>query len=176
MNKEKKKLVKKKQNPEEIKKQIRQVSEFEKKELFDPNQIAALIDKSKEQSAETLKKNQKLTQSNVKTSFVSGLTLSEEDALKAQIFGCWSLPLGLPYQENLLVRIKLRLQPDGTILKSEILDHARMNKPGQGFYRVLAESALRAVRICQPLRVPPAGYDRWKDLQLNFNANEMLKG
>ena len=176
LNKEKKKLVKKKQNPEEIKEQIRQVSEFEKKELFDPNQIAALIDKSKEESAETLKKNKKLTQSNVKTSFVSGLTLSEEDALKAQIFGCWSLPLGLPYQENLLVRIKLRLQPDGTILKSEILDHARMNMPGQGFYRVLAESALRAVRICQPLRVPPTGYDRWKDLQLNFNANEMLKG
>ena len=97
LDKEKKKLVKKKQNPEEVKEQIRQVSEFEKKELFDPNQIAALIDKSKEESAETLKKNEKLTQSNVKTSFVSGLTLSEEDALKAQIFGCWSLPLGLPY-------------------------------------------------------------------------------
>jgi len=176
LNKEKKKLVKKKQNPEEIKEQIRQVSEFEKKELFDPNQIAALIDKSKEESAETLKKNEKLTQSNVKTSLVSGLTLSEEDALKAQIFGCWSLPLGLPYQENLLVRIKLRLKPDGTVLKSEILDHARMNKPGQGFYKVLAESALRAIRICQPLRVPPTGYEKWKDLQLNFDANEMLKG
>ena len=176
LNKEKKKLVKKKQNPEEIKEQIRQVSEFEKKELFDPNQIAALIDKSKEDTAETLKKNKKLTQSDTKTSFVSGLTLSEEDALKAQIFGCWSLPLGLPYQENLLVRIKLRLKPDGTVLRSEILDHARMNKPGQRFYKVLAESALRAIRICQPLRVPPAGYDRWKDLQLNFNANEMLQG
>ncbi|SVC73651.1 uncharacterized protein METZ01_LOCUS326505, partial [marine metagenome] len=56
LNKEKKKIVKKKQNPEEIKEQIRQASEFEKKELFDPNQIAALIDKSKEESAETLKK------------------------------------------------------------------------------------------------------------------------
>ena len=176
LNKEKKKIVKKKQNPEEVKEQIRQASEFEKKELFDPNQIAALIDKSKEESAETLKKNQKLTQSNVKTSFVSGLTLSEEDALKAQIFGCWSLPLGLPYQKDLLVRIKLRLRPDGTVLRSEILDHARMNRPGQSFYKVLAESALRAVRICQPLRVPPTGYERWKDLQLNFDANEMLKG
>ena len=176
LNKEKKKLIKKKQNPEEIKEQIRQVSEFEKKELFDPNQIAALIDKSKENTAETLKKNKKLTQSSAKTSFVTSLSLSEEDALKAQIFGCWSLPLGLPYQKNLLVRIKLRLRPDGTILRSEILDHVRMNKPGQSFYKVLAESALRAVRICQPLRVPPTGYDRWKDLQLNFDANEMLKG
>ena len=176
LNKEKKKIVKKKQNPEEVKEQIRQVSEFEKKELFDPNQIAALIDKSKEETAETLKKNKKLTQSNVKTSFANALTLSQEDALKAQIFGCWSLPLGLPYQENLMVRIKLRLKPDGSVVKSEILDHARMNTPGQGFYKVLAESALRAIRICQPLRVPPTGYEKWKDLQLNFDANEMLKG
>ena len=64
----------------------------------------------------------------------------QEDALKAQIFGCWSIPLGLPYNENLLVRIKLKLKPDGTVSKTEILDHARMNKPGQGFYKVLAES------------------------------------
>ena len=51
-----------------------------------------------------------------------------------------------------------------------------MNKPGQKFYKVLAESALRAVRLCQPLKVPPTGYDNWKDLQLNFNPTEMLKG
>ncbi len=176
VNKEKKEIKKKKQNPEEIKDEIRQASEFEKKELFDPNQIASLIDKSKEETAETIKKNKKLTQSNVKNAFTNALTLSQEDALKAQIFGCWSLPLGLPYQENLMVRIKLKLKPDGMVMKSEILDHARMNAPGQGFYKVLAESALRAIRICQPLRVPPTGYEKWKELQLNFDANEMLKG
>ena len=171
-----KKIEKKKQNPEKIDNEVKQVSEFEKKNMFDPNTIAALIDKSKEELAETTLKTNKLTQSQDKNMNISGLTLSEEDALKAQIFGCWSLPLGLPYQENLLVRIKLRLKPDGTVLRSEILDHARMNQPGQGFYKVLAESALRAIRICQPLRVPPTGYEKWKDLQLNFDANEMLKG
>ena len=61
------------------------------------------------------------------------------------------------------------------LIKTEILDHARMNKPGQGFYKVLAESALRAVQLCQPLRVPTTGYERWKDLQLNFDAREMLE-
>ena len=164
------------QNPEKIDEEIKQVSEFEKKELFDPNNIAALIDKSKEESAETTNKTNKITQSNQKNITTSALTLSEEDALKAQIFGCWSIPLGLPYNENLLVRIKLSLKPDGTVINSEILDHARMNKPGQGFYKVLAESALRAIRLCQPLRVPSTGYERWKDLQLNFDAREMLKG
>ena len=174
--KEKKQLVKKKQNPEEIKPQIRQSSEFEKEELFDTNEIAALIDKAKEEQAETQRKKDELTQSSVKNSFAQGLSLSEEDALRAQIFGCWSVPLGLPYDKNLLVRIKLKLKPDGRILKSEILDHARMNTPGQSFYKILAESALRAVRICQPLKVPPSGYERWKELQLNFDPTEMLKG
>ena len=164
------------QNPEKVDEEVKQVSEFEKEELFDPNNIAALIDKSKEESAETTNKTDKITQSNQKNITTSALTLSEEDALKAQIFGCWSIPLGLPYNENLLVRIKLSLKPDGTVINSEILDHARMNKPGQGFYKVLAESALRAIRLCQPLRVPATGYERWKDLQLNFDAREMLKG
>ena len=90
------------------------------------------------------------------------LTLSEEDALKAQIYGCWSIPLGLPFNENLLVRIKLKLKPDGTISETEILDHHRMNQPGQGFYKVLVESVLRALKLCQPLRVPTSGYERWK--------------
>ena len=166
----------KKQNPEKVDKEVKQVSEFEKKDLFDPNNIAALIDKSKEETAEVLKKNDDITQDQERNIENTGLSLSEEDALKAQIFGCWSIPLGLPYNENLLVRIKLNLKPDGSVTKTEILDHARMNKPGQGFYKVLAESALRAVKLCQPLRVPTSGYERWKELQLNFDAREMLEG
>ena len=171
-----KKIKDKKQNPEKVDNEVKQVSEFEKDNLFDPNNIAALIDKSKIEVAETKQKTDKVTQEQDKKIDFAGLTLSEEDALKAQIFGCWSIPLGLPYNENLLVRIKLQLKPDGTIIKSEILDHARMNKPGQGFYKVLAESALRAIKLCQPLRVPSSGYEKWKDLQLNFDAREMLEG
>ena len=164
------------QNPEKADNQAKQVSEFEKKDLFDPSNIAALIDKSKVDDAEKIKKDDKITQDQDQNIEKTGLTLSEEDALKAQIFGCWSIPLGLPYNENLLVRIKLKLEPDGSIAKTEILDHARMNQPGQSFYKVLAESALRAVKLCQPLRVPSTGYERWKDLQLNFDAREMLEG
>ena len=166
----------KKQNPDKVDEEVKQVSEFEKKDLFDPSNIAALIDKSKVDSAEVIKKNNDITQDQDRSVDNTGLTLSEEDALKAQIFGCWSIPLGLPYNENLLVRIKLMLEPDGSVVKTEILDHARMNKPGQGFYKVLAESALRAVKLCQPLRVPTTGYERWKELQLNFDAREMLEG
>jgi len=166
----------KKQNPDKLDEEVKQVSEFEKKEFVDLDNIAKLIDKARIESADVIKKNNDITQDQDRNIDNTGLTLSEEDALKAQIFGCWSIPLGLPYNENLLVRIKLMLEPDGSVTKTEILDHARMNKPGQGFYKVLAESALRAVKLCQPLRVPTTGYERWKELQLNFDAREMLEG
>ena len=174
-----KKIEKKKetkQNPEKVDNEVKQVSEFEKKDLFDPSNIAALIDKSKIEDLNNIKKNNDITQDKDRNIETNKLTLSEEDALKAQIFGCWSIPLGLPYNEDLLVRIKLKLEPDGSVANTEILDHARMNKPGQGFYKVLAESALRAVKLCQPLRFPTTGYERWKELQLNFDAREMLEG
>ena len=54
--KEEKQIVKKKQNPDEIKPEIRQSSQFEKKEIIDTNQIAALIDKAKEVEAVKQKK------------------------------------------------------------------------------------------------------------------------
>jgi hypothetical protein len=165
-----------KQNPDKFDEEVKQVSEFEKKELVDLDNIAKLIDKAKEDTTKVIKKNNDITQDQDKNIVTSGLTISEEDALKAQIFGCWSIPLGLPYNEDLLVRIKLMLEPDGSVVKTEILDHARMNRPDQGFYKVLAESALRAIKMCQPLSVPTSGYERWKELQLNFDAREMLEG
>ena len=51
-----KEIQEEKQNPEKVETEVKQVSEFEKKDLFDPNSIAALIDKSKVESAETNKK------------------------------------------------------------------------------------------------------------------------
>ena len=74
------------------------------------------------------------------------------------------------------IRQLLKLEPDGTVTDTEVLDHARMNKPGQNFYKILAESALRAIRMCTPLKVPSSGYERWKEIQMNFDAREMLGG
>ena len=170
-----KKIVEtRKPNVEDTK--VKQVSEFEKKDLFDPNNIAALIDKSKEDLAETTKKTNKITQSKDISMDSSKLTLSEEDALKAQIFTCWSVPIGLPYSEDLLVRVKLNLKPDGTVQKLEMLDHVKMNTPGQEMFRTLADSVRRAIQLCNPLKVPTSGYERWKNMILNFDARDMLGG
>ena len=71
-----KEIKEEKQNPEKVETEVKQVSEFEKKELFDPNSIAALIDKSKVESAETTKKLNKITQDQDKNVDFRGLSLS----------------------------------------------------------------------------------------------------
>ncbi len=157
-------------------KKVKQESEFEKKEILDLNTIAALIDKKKENLAETKKDIDKISQSTDNTMDYSKLTLSEEDALKAQIFTCWSVPIGLPFSEDLLVRVKLELKPDGTVDKLEMLDHIKMNTPGQEKFRTLADSVRRAIQLCNPLKVPTSGYERWKNMILNFDARDMLGG
>ena len=112
------------------------LNETGEKIIIDAESIKPLVNESMEQGVENLKSNNDNSE-DIKSFFNgSGLTLSEEDALKAQIFGCWSIPLGLPYNENLMVRIKLELKPDGTISKIEILDQDRMSQPGQEFYKV----------------------------------------
>jgi len=171
-----KKIKDKKQNPEKVETEIKQVSEFEKKELIDANNVMALIDKAKIEAAETTKKNDKITQDQDRNIENTKLTLSERDALTAQIFTCWSVPLGLPLSKDMLVRIKLDLNPDGSIENMEMLDHIKMNTPGKEQFRTLADSVRRAVQLCNPLRVPATGYERWKNMILNFDASEMLGG
>jgi len=165
-----------KQNSEKVLTEVKKVSEFEKKVLFDSSDIVALVDKSKVESAETNKKLDKITQDQDKNIKNTKLTLSEKDALTSQILGCWSVPLGLPLSNDMLVRIKLDLNPDGSIEKMEMLDHIKMNTPGKEVFRTLADSVRRAITLCQPLRVPSTGYERWKNMILNFDAREMLAG
>ena len=168
----------KKQNPDKLDEEVKQDSEFEKKDLFDPTELKAKIDKAKiDTSKQKVKKNNEITQDQDKSVITGKLTMTEEQALQAQIFTCWSIPLGLPYApEDMLVRIKLSLKPDGSIDDMEMLDHVKMNTPGKERFRTLADSVRRALQICNPLRVPASGYERWKNIIFNFDASEMLGG
>ncbi len=159
---------------------------------FNPGRIAALIDKSREETAATValeepeeeKEEEKkpfilpkpTNQSQLTSSLP--LTMSEMDAIRLQIQECWSIPSGALDAENLVIKIRLQLKPDGTLLGDPtIVDQARMNQPGQEYFRIAAESAYRAVKICTPLKnLPPEKYERWRDIVLTFNPRDQLRG
>lgn len=102
------------------------------------------------------------------------ITISEIDLVRQQIARCWNLPAGAKDAENLIIEIKVFMNPDGTVNSADIKDKKRVGR--DGFYRSAAESALRAVlnRRCQPFKLPPEKYNRWKTMTLVFNPKEMF--
>jgi hypothetical protein len=103
------------------------------------------------------------------------MTMSEIAAIRYQIQQCWSIPAGARDAENLVVRIKVFLNSDGSLSKApEIVGGNGASDP---FYRTAAESARRAILKCSPLKnLPAAKYARWREITLTFNPRDMLGG
>ena len=67
----------------------------------------------------------------------------------------------------------MQYRPDGGLIGQPEL----LNPPSDPDLRALAESALRAVRRCDPLRIPAQYqpyYDQWKGRIVRFDPEEML--
>jgi hypothetical protein len=117
---------------------------------------------------------------NVPSRLDQPVTQSDKDFIRGQIERKWNVPTGARDAENLVVKIRFALNPDGSIRqKPEILDSGRMMRPGQEFFRAAAESALRAVLQAAPFKFPPgADAERWArdEIELTFNPKDMLGG
>lgn len=102
------------------------------------------------------------------------MTISEIDLVRQQIHRCWSLPAGAKDAHKMLISIRIAMNPDGTVRTARVLDSSRMNS--DPFYRTMAESALRAILNprCQPFKLPPEKYDRWRSMKLNFDPRDMF--
>jgi outer membrane biosynthesis protein TonB len=153
-----------------------------KKERYDFNKLAVLLDKTKPkpQSEETDKRSRSqqapaASAAPSAASLADQLTMSEKDAIRAQIERCWSFDPGARDAQKLRVTVRFSLLPDGSVRGiPEIVDRARMNDP---YFRAFAESAVRAVQKCSPLRdLPSRKYESWRDVELTFDPKEMLGG
>lgn len=104
------------------------------------------------------------------------LALSEMDALKYQLAQCWNVPAGAMNAEDLIVDIRIEVNPDRTVRQATIEDQGRYNH--DSFFRAAADSARRAVfnPRCSPLALPPDKYDIWKVILIRFNPREMFGG
>ena len=154
----------------------KQVSEYEKKDI-DVNKIKGLIAKQYENVGEVKKKTEGISQSEDKSMKLSKLSITTEYAVRHQIYTCWSVPTGLPYSEDLLVTVKLNLEKNGIVKNFEMMDHIRMNTPGEGAFYQIAQSVIRAIRLCNPIKnLPTTSYEKWKTMILRFNPIEMMGG
>lgn len=106
--------------------------------------------------------------------FSDRLTMSEQDALRAQLAQCWNVMAGAKYAEDLVVAIKVTMNPDRTVRSAAISEQIRYSTDSH--YRAAADSALRALRNprCTPLDLPEDKYEEWKTITIRFDPRQML--
>jgi hypothetical protein len=97
---------------------------------------------------------------------VARLSRADVAALQAHVQKCWKAPARLAQGQNVRAVLRLMLDPKGGMTTDPILVKASASSLGPP----LVESAMRALRQCQPFGVLPADkYDEWKVLELTFS-------
>jgi outer membrane biosynthesis protein TonB len=100
------------------------------------------------------------------------LSQNEIDALRAQLMTCWNPPVGVADAKDLIVIVRFALNRDGSVSGEPTV----VNRDANALFQVAAESATRAVRRCQPFRLPAAKYEAWRDVEVKFDPNDMFRG
>jgi hypothetical protein len=99
------------------------------------------------------------------------MSINEIDALRARIAQCWSPPPGGLGAEQIVVKLRLKLNEDGTLVGYPSV----ANSGSSPFFQAAADSAVRAVYQCQPYALPSEKYALWRDMILNFDPSDMYR-
>jgi colicin import membrane protein len=99
------------------------------------------------------------------------MAVNEIDALRARIAQCWSPPPGGLGAEQIVIKLRLKLNEDGTLVGYPTV----ANSDSSPFFQAAADSAVRAVYQCQPYELPSEKYALWRDMILNFDPSDMYR-
>lgn len=99
-------------------------------------------------------------------------TMSELDAIRSHIEGCWRIDPGKEGIEKLSAEIRVFINPDGSVARAEIIDQSRffLDRTFASF----ATSARLSVLSCKGIPITPAHYDELKEMTLNFSPQGRL--
>jgi len=147
----------------------------EEQKQFDPDSIAALLDKQErppESGGVTQEALDGQASLGAPTGFANRLSVSDIDYLRQQISRCWSPPVGVLDAVGLIVKLDLELNLDGSLARAPIVP----NSSGEPIFTIASEAAARAVVQCQPYTLPPEKFDVWRRMIVNFDPREMAGG
>ena len=97
------------------------------------------------------------------------MSVNEIDALRARIAQCWSPPPGGLGADAIIVKLRLKLNEDGSLIGYPSI----ANSGSSPFFQAAADSAVRAVFQCQPYALPGEKYAVWRDMILTFDPRQM---
>ena len=141
---------------------------------FDPKQVAALLDKRTAQRTAAVGDVLNTTPALGAPSENSAqLSQSEIGALIDRLGKLWTPPAGASNPDQLVVLIRVKLKPDGTLAAPPMVLTSGQNP----LFVAARDSAVRAIFRGQPYdMLKPEHYDQWKDMEINFDPRQMLGG
>ncbi len=148
-----------------------------------PDDFAALLNKLKQEAVTDKSKDAKDTTNTEKNTTKSDapyddsmpLSISETDMIRSQFIPCWTMPAGAKDAHTLAVRVKVKLQADGTVIEATLAPDLTGRYASDFTFRAAADSAIRATHKCSPLKnLPPDKYGTWKEMEINFNPADLL--
>jgi len=147
-----------------------------KKRDFNTDRIAALLNKIPDAADEPapVMPSDEPTPNKVRgqsNGTETSMSVNEIDALRARIAQCWSPPPGGLGADQIVVKLRLKLNEDGTLVGYPTV----ANRGSSPFFQAAADSAVRAVYQCQPYALPSDKYALWRDMILNFDPSEMYR-
>lgn len=96
-----------------------------------------------------------------------------EGKIRDQVQKCWAIPAGAKNVGSMVVPVYIKMDAGGYVRKVDIVDKSRYNS--DNFYRVLADSAVWAVRECSPFQALPADkHEFWEEVEFNFDPSNIL--
>lgn len=97
----------------------------------------------------------------------SGNIARIEAILYARILPCWDGVADLPFPDQLNVRMKVQLSPNGSVSDLGLIEPTR-RPVGSSPMGTAVDRALRAVRKCAPYNLPQDEYDNWREGVVNL--------
>lgn len=141
---------------------------------FDPNKIAALLDKREPQrQASVGEALVPVPGLGTPTGSAAKLSQSELDALRARLMQLWNVPAGVQNPDELKVTILVTIGRD-----RKLSGPPRVLTSGRGpLYVAARDSAVRALFLSQPFdMLRPDHYDQWKEIEITFDPRYMFGG
>jgi len=94
-------------------------------------------------------------------------------AFRRHLKTCSKLPASLSGADDVKVKLRVLMTPDGRLAAEPILIEASASMKGP----LLMQGAIRALQACQPYTMLPADrYGEWKVLDLNFTPQDFTSG
>ncbi len=141
---------------------------------FEPNQVRDLLDKKEATRVAAAGPVLNETPSlGLSSGTAAQLSQNEFDAFRRRLEECWSPPVGVDRTTKANVIVRVLFKPDGSVAQAPQV----VSGPASALGPAMADSAKRAILRCQPFKMlRPESYEQWKDIEINFDPQQMLRG